>query len=105
MKIVLKASEKKTQARNSECRESANDIVDTYKPGMTADMFVNEHVSVLYLCHSDGMLHRPTSVVEMAAITFDMIRITHSSVESNIKKLLNLGYLIEHCTYQRTLIT
>jgi len=101
---VLKAREKHTQARNSERNDGVRGIVDTDTPRITAHMLVNELVSVLYPCHSDVQLYRPTSVVEMAAISIDMIRTNHSSTESILKMLLHLGYLTEHGTYQRTLM-
>jgi len=101
---VLNATEKHTQARNSERSEGARGIVDTATPRMTAQMFVNELVSVLYLFHSDVQLYRPTSVVEIAAITIDMIRTNHSFTDIILKMLLHLGYLTEHGTYQRTLM-
>jgi len=98
---VLKAREKHTQARYSERSDDARGIVDTDTPRMTAQRFVNELVSVLYPCHSDVQLYRPTTVVEMAVITIDIIRTNHSSTESILKMLLHLGYLTEHGTYQR----
>jgi len=101
---VLNAREKHTQARNSERSDGARGIVDTDTPRMTAQKFVNELVSVLYTCHSDVQLYRPTSVVEMAAIKIDMINTNHSSADSILKTLLHLGYLIEHGTYQRILM-
>jgi hypothetical protein len=64
---------------------------------------VNELVSVLYPCYSDVQLYRPTSVVEMDAVTIDIIRTNHSSTESILKMLLHLGYLTKHGTYQLTL--
>jgi len=53
----------------------------TMTPRMTAQKLVNEFVTVLYSCHSDVQLFRPTSVDEMAANTMDMIRTTHSFIE------------------------
>ena len=79
---VLKAREKHTQARNNESSDGAGDIVDTNTPRMTGHTLVNETDSVLYPCHSDVQLYRPTCVIEMAAITIDMIRTNHSSTES-----------------------
>ena len=96
---MLKATEKHTQARNSKRSDGARGIVDTDTARMTAQRFVNELVSVLYPCHSDVKLYRPTTVVEMAAITIDMIRTNHSSADSILKTLLHLGYLTEHGTY------
>jgi hypothetical protein len=69
---------------------------------IAAHTFVNELDSVLYPCHSDVQLYRPTSVVEMAAVTIDMIRTDHSSTDSILKMTLLLGYLIEGGTYQLT---
>jgi len=100
-KAVLKAREKKTQAKNSERSESVRGIVDTDTPRMTAQRLVKELFSVLYPCQSDVQLYRATSVDEMATITIDMIRNNHSSIESILKMLLHLGYLSEHGTYQR----
>jgi len=102
---VLKATEKQTQVRNSESRDGALGIIDTDTPRMTAQMLLNELVSVLYRCHSDVQLYRPTSVVEMVANTIDMIRTNHSPTESILRMLLHLGYLTEHGTYQLTLNT
>ena len=99
---VLKATEKHTQARNSERSYGVRGIVDTDTPRTTAQTLVNELDSVLYPCHSDVQLYRLTSVVEMAAITIDMIRIRHSSTDSILQMLLHLGYLSEHGIYQRT---
>ena len=101
---VQKATEKHTQAKNSERSKVAIGIVVTDTSRMTAQRLINELVSVLYLCHSDVQLYRPTSVVEMAAITIDMIRTNHSSTVSILKMLLHLGYLTEHGTYHRILI-
>jgi hypothetical protein len=101
---VLNAKEKHTQARNNERSDGVRGIVDTDTPRMTAQMLVNELVSVLYPCHSDVQLYCPKSVVEMAANTMDMIRTIHSSTESILKILLHLGYLTEHGTYQRTFL-
>ena len=98
---VLKARQKHTQARNRERSDVARCIVDTDTPRMTAQILVNELVSVLYTCHSDVQLYRPTGVIEMAANTIDMIRTNHSSTDSILKMLLYLGNLIEHGTYQR----
>jgi len=98
---VLKATQKHTQARISERSDGARGIVDTDTPRMTAPTLVIELVSVLYTCHSDLQLYRPTSVIEMAAVTIDMIRTNHNFKESIIKRLLYLGYLTEHGTYQR----
>jgi len=69
---------------------------------MTAQLLVVELDSVLYPCHSDVQLYRPTSVVEMAANTIDMIRTNRSSTESILKMLLHLGHLTNHGIYQRT---
>jgi hypothetical protein len=79
---VLKAKEKHTQAKNGELSDGVRGIVDTYTPRMTAQTFFNELINVGYPCHSDVQLYRPTSVVEMAAITIDMIRINHSYTDS-----------------------
>jgi len=81
---VLKAREKHTQARNKERSGGVRGIVDTATPRMTAQSLVNELVSVLYPCHSDVQLYRPTSVVEMAAVAIDMIRTNHNSTERNL---------------------
>jgi len=103
-KTVLKATEKHTQARNSERSDGVRGIFDTGTPRMTAQILVNELVSVLYTCHSDVQLYRPTSVIEMATTTIDMIRTNHSPTENILKILLHLGYLKEHGTYQRTFV-
>ena len=79
---VQKAREKHTHARNSERSDGVRGIVDTDTPNITAQRLVSELDSVLYLCHSDVQLNRATSVVEMAAITIEMIRTIHSSTES-----------------------
>jgi len=100
---VLKATEKHTQARNSERSDDVRGIVDTDTPRMTAQTLVNELVSVLYPFHSDVQLYRPTSVIEVAAMTIDTIRTNHSSTECILRMLLHLGYLIEHGTYHRIL--
>ena len=100
---VLKATAKQTQEINSERSDGVRGIVDTDIPRMTAKLLVNELLSVLYTCRSEAQLYRPTSVVEMATITIDMIRIIHSSTESIINKLLHLGCLTKHGIYQRTL--
>ena len=99
---VLKARQKHTQAKNRERSDGARGIVDTDIPSRTAHTLVNELVSVLYTCHSDVQLYRPTSVIEMAANTIDMIRTNHSSTDSILKMLLHLGYLEEHSTYHPT---
>jgi hypothetical protein len=101
---VLKATEKHTQARNSERSDGVRGIVGTDTPRMTAQRWVKELFSVLYVCHSDEELYRPIRVVEIAAITIVMIRTTHSSTDSILKMLLHLGYLTEHGTYQRIFI-
>jgi len=79
---VLKAREKQTQAKNSKRRDGARGIVDNATPRMTAQILVNELVSVLYPCHSEVQLYRPRIVVEIAANTIDIIRTTHSSKEN-----------------------
>jgi hypothetical protein len=79
----MKAKEKHTPARKSERSYGVRGIVDTDTPRMTAQSLVNE--LVLYLCHSDVQLYRPTSVVEMAEITIDMIRTINSSTESILR--------------------
>jgi len=89
---------------NSERSDGVRGIVDTATPKMTDQSLVNELVSVLYPCHSNLLLYRPTSVVEMASISIDKVRTSHSSTENILKMLLHLGYLTEHGTYQRTLI-
>jgi hypothetical protein len=92
----LKGRENLTQAKNSERSDGVRAIAETDTPRMTAQVFVNGLVSVLYPCHSDVQLYRPTSVVEMAAIKIDVIRTIHSSTENFLKMLLHLGYLTEH---------
>jgi hypothetical protein len=77
LKTVLIAIEQHTQARNSERSDDARGIVDTDIPRMTAQTLVIELVSVLYTCHSDMQLYRPSIVIEIAAITIDMIRTNH----------------------------
>jgi hypothetical protein len=101
---VLKAREKHTQAKNSKRNDGVRGIVDTVTPNITAQKLVNELVSVLYPCHSDLQLYCPRILVEMDAITIDMIRTNHSSTESIRKMLPHLGYATEHGTYQRILI-
>jgi hypothetical protein len=76
---ALKSTGKHTQARNSERSGGARVIVDTDTSRMTEQMLVNELISILYLFYSDVQLYRPKSVVEMAAVTIDMIRTNHSS--------------------------
>jgi len=93
---VLKAREKHTQASNNESSDGVRDIVDTDTPRMTAQTFVNELVSVFYICHSDVRLCRLTSLVEMAADTIGMKRTNHSSTESILKMLLHLVYMKIH---------
>ena len=88
---MLKAREKHTQARNNKRSDGARGIVETDTPRMTAHTLVNELVIALYPCHSDVQLYRPTSVVEMAAITIDMIRTNNSSTDSILKMLLHLN--------------
>jgi len=87
---VLKATEKHTQARNSERSDGVRGIVDTDTPRMKAQILMNELVCVLYPCHSDVQLYRPTSVVEKTAKTIDMFRTIQSSTESILKMLLHL---------------
>ena len=101
---MLKTREKPTQAWNSERSDGARGIVDTDTPRMTAQKLVIELDSDLYPCQSDVQLYRTTSLVEMAVITIDKMRINHSSTEGILKMLLHFGYLIEHGTYQQTLI-
>ena len=101
---VLKARQKHTQAKNRERSDGARGIVDTATPSRTAQTLVNALVSVLYTCHSDVQLYRPTSVIQMDNNTIDMIRTTHSSTDSILNMVLHLGYLTEHGTYQRTFI-
>ena len=96
---MLNARQKHTQQRNRERSDGARGIVDIDTHRMTAQTLVNELVSVLYTCHSDVQLYRPTSVIEMAANTIDMIRTNHSSTDSILKMLLHLGNFIEHGTY------
>jgi len=95
---VLKATEKHTQERNNEPNDGVCVIDDTATLSITTQTLVNEHDSVLYPCHSDVQLYRPTSVVEMATVTIDMIRTNHSSKENNLKTLLHLELLSEHGT-------
>ena len=85
---MLKATQKHTQARNSEPNDGARGIVDTDTPRMTAQTLVNELFSLLYVSHSDVQLYRPISVVEIATMTIDMIRTNHSSADSILKILL-----------------
>jgi len=101
---VLKVTKKHTQARNSERSDGVRGNFDTDTPRITAHTSVKELVTVLYLCHSDVQLYCPTCVVEMAAITVDMIRTNHNSTESTLKMLLHLGYSTEHGTYQRIFV-
>ena len=96
---VLKATEKQPQARNSVHSDGPRGIFDTDAPRITAKTVFNEHVRVLYPCHSDVQLYRPKSVVEI-----DMIRTNHNSTERILKLLLHLGFLTKHGTYQRTLV-
>ena len=102
-KTVLKSKEKHTQKRKSESSDGLRGIVDTDTPRITAQTLDNDLVSVLYLCHSDVQVSRQISVVEMATITIDMFTAILLSTESILKMLLQLGYLTEHSTYQRTL--
>ena len=99
---MLKAREKHTHARNSERSDVARGIVYIDTPRMTAQRLVSELVSVLYPCHSDVQLYRPTSVAEMATVTIDIIRTNHSSIENILKMLLHLRFLKEQGTYQLT---
>jgi len=101
---VLKATDKHTQTTNGESSDGARDVVETNTHRMRAQNLINEVVNVLYPCHSDVQLYRPTSVVEMGAITIDMIRTNYSSTERILKMLLHLGYLSEHGIYQLTLM-
>ena len=64
--IVMKATEKQPQARNSERSDDVRGIVDTDTPKITTKMLVNKLLSVLYPCQSDAQLYRPTSVLEIA---------------------------------------
>ena len=82
-------------------RIGARGIVDTDTPKMTAQTLVNELVSVLYPCHSDVQLYHPTSIIEMAANTIDMIRNNHSPTDSILKMLIHFRNLIEDGIYQR----
>jgi len=97
---VLKAKEKHTQAKDSIRGDGVRGIVDTVTHRLTTQTLVNELVSVLYPCHSDVQLYRPTSVVEIVTITIDMIKTNHSSTESILKMLQHLGYLTQHGTYE-----
>jgi hypothetical protein len=81
---MLKATEKHTQARNSERSDGVRGIVDTDTPKMTAQTLVNELVSVLYPCHSDVRLYFPKRLVENIAKPIDMMRTTHISVDRNL---------------------
>ena len=99
MERCAESHRKQTPGRNSERNVGLRGVDHTDTPGMTAHRLVNELVSVLYTCHSDVQLYRPTSVVEMVAITIDMIRTNHSSTESFLKMLLNIGYLKEQGIY------
>ena len=96
---MLKATEDQTPARNIERNDDLRGVDHTDSPGMTANRLVNELVIVLYLYHSDVQLYRPTSVVEMAAITIDIIRTILSFTESFLQMLLRIGYLKEHGIY------
>ena len=100
----MKATEKHTQARNIERSDGVRGIVDTDTPRMTAKKLVNELVSIVYCCQYDVQLFRPTSVVEMATLTIDMIRTNYSCTESILKMLFHLGYLSEQDTYKRNLM-
>ena len=100
---VLKATEKQTKAIKRERRDLVCGIVDTDTPRMIAQALVTDFVTVFYRCHSDVQLYRPTSVVEIAAVTVDMTRTKHSSTE-NFKMLPHLENFTEHVTYQRKLI-
>jgi hypothetical protein len=60
---MLKYREKHTQARKNERSDGVRGIVETDTPRMTAQMFVNELLSVLYTCHSGMQLYRTTSLV------------------------------------------
>jgi len=102
--LCWKPEKKQTQARNSERSDGVHGIVDTYTPRMTAQTLVNELVSVLYPCHPDVLQYRPRILVEIAANTIDMIRISHSSTEKIRKMLLHFGYVTEHGAYQRIVI-
>ena len=97
---VLKASEKHTQQKRSEHSDEESGILYTATPRMTAQTLINELVRVLYPCHSDFQLYRPTSVIVVDANTIDMNRTNHSSTDSILKMLFHLGYLTEHGTYQ-----
>jgi hypothetical protein len=101
---VLKSTGKHTQATNSERSGVARVIVDTDTPRMTEETLVNERICILYLFHADVQLHRPKSVVEMAAVTIDMIRTNHSSTENVLKMFFPLEYLAENGTFQRKLV-
>ena len=100
----MKAIEEHTQARNSKLTDGVRGIVETATPRMTAQTLVNELVSVLYPCQSDVQLYHPTSVVEITAITIDMIRTNCSSTDSILKMLLHHGYLTVLVIYQRSLV-
>jgi hypothetical protein len=69
-----KGRDKHAQARNSERNDGARGIVHIGTTRMTAQMLVNELVSVLYPYHSDVQLYRPTSVVDMATNTVELMR-------------------------------
>jgi hypothetical protein len=99
---VLKATEKHTQERNSERSDGECGIFDTDTPRITAQMLINELVSVLYPCHSDVQLYRPRNILEISAAKIDMITTTHSFIESVLKMLLHLWYSTEHGKYHRT---
>ena len=86
---VLKTRAKQTQARNSELRDRVRATMDTDTHRMTANTLIYEIVIAFYACHSDMQLYRPTSVVEMGAITIDMIRNNHSSKERILKMVLH----------------
>jgi hypothetical protein len=89
---VQRAREIHIQARKSERSDCVRVIVDTDNPRMTAQSLVNEFVRVLYPCHYDVQLYRPTSLVEVVAIKIDTIRTNHSFTDSILNMLLHLEY-------------
>jgi hypothetical protein len=68
------AREQHTQPNNSESIDGARGIFDTDNPRMTAQPLANQLVSVLYTCHSDVQMYRPTSVTQISTITIVVIK-------------------------------
>jgi hypothetical protein len=86
----LEHREKHTKMRNANVVTMRVALLTLTPLRITAHTFVNELDRVLYPCHSEVQLYRPTSVVEKAAVIIDMIRTGHSSTDGILNMMFHL---------------